>query len=427
MKKLKRPGAFLAAVVPASFLLASINPSSLILDAGPKASHPQLRYADLAAPEPAALPAHSIVLTVESGDTLDSLLTDGGLDRSESGGLVREVARTLDLRRLRPGNLIRFHYQPDGRVDSVELKVIGWGEIDAVRTDSGFLVVPQVAVQNEIDTIISARIETSLYDSLKAEGEGPQLAQQIADIFQWDVDFFALQRGDEFSLVVKKKFADSDPVGYGPILAARFTHEGQTFEAFRQETSDGRAGYYGRTGMPLRKQFLRAPLKFTRITSKFSKSRWHPILHCFKPHHGVDYGAPVGTPVMTTADGVVVEAGRKGGEGNYIRIRHTSRLDTYYLHLSHFAKGLRRGRKVLQGEVIGYVGRTGLATGPHLDYRVNDHGKWLNPLNLKSISPDPLPKTLLQQFRTNVIRLAARLALPASQVAEFTPKRRALF
>jgi murein DD-endopeptidase MepM/ murein hydrolase activator NlpD len=427
MNKLKRPGALVAAIVPASLLLASINPSSVAPELAPSASHPALRYTDLSVPEPAALPAHSIVLTVEAGDTLDSVLTDGGVDRLESAAVIREVARTLDLRRLRPGNLVRFHYQPDGRVDSIELKVTGWGEIDAVRTESGFLVVPQMAAQNEIDAVISASIESSLYDALKSEGEGPQLAQQIADIFQWDVDFFALQRGDSFSLVVKKKFVGSDAVGYGPILAARFTQSGQTFEAFRQESSDGRAGYYGRNGTPLRKQFLRAPLRFTRITSKFSKSRWHPILHCFKPHHGVDYGAPIGTPVMTTADGVVSEAGRKGGEGNYIRIRHTSRLDTYYLHLSRFVKGIRPGRKVMQGEVIGYVGSSGLATGPHLDYRVNDRGTWLDPLNLKSISPDPLPKSLLQQFRTNVARLATKLALPASQVAEFTPKRRALF
>jgi murein DD-endopeptidase MepM/ murein hydrolase activator NlpD len=427
MNKLKRPGALVAAVVPASLLLASINPSSVVPDLAPSASRPALRYSDLSAPEPAALPAHSIVLTVEAGDTLDSVLTDGGVDRSESAFVIREVARTLDLRRLRPGNLVRFHYQPDGRVDSIELKVTGWGEIDAVRTESGFLVVPQLAAQHEIDTVITARIESSLYDALKSEGEGPQLAQQIADIFQWDVDFFALQRGDAFSLVVKKKYVGSDAVGYGPIVAARFTHSGQTFEAFRQETPDGRAGYYGRNGTPVRKQFLRAPLRFTRITSKFSKSRWHPILHCFKPHHGVDYGAPVGTPVMTTADGVVIEAGRKSGEGNYIRVRHTSRLDTYYLHLSRFVKGIRPGRKVMQGEVIGYVGSSGLATGPHLDYRVNDRGTWLDPLNLKSISPDPLPKYLLQQFRTNAGNLAIKLAQPASQVAEFTSKRRALF
>ena len=213
MNKLKRPGALVAAVVPASLLLASINPSSINPELPPSASRPALRYSDLSVPEPVALPAHSIVLTVEAGDTLDSVLTEGGVDRMESAAVIREIARSLDLRRLRPGNLVRFHYQQDGRVDSIELKVTGWGEIDAVRTESGFLVVPQVATQNEIDTVISASIESSLYDALKSEGEGPQLAQQIADICQWDVDFFALQRGDSFSMVVKKKFVGSDAVG----------------------------------------------------------------------------------------------------------------------------------------------------------------------------------------------------------------------
>jgi murein DD-endopeptidase MepM/ murein hydrolase activator NlpD len=414
----------LLAAAPAFVLLTMMNP------AAPEAvrpAHPRLLYAELSVPAPAALPAHSIVLTVEQGDTLDSVLVDGGLDRTESALLTREASHSFDLRRLQPGNLVRFHYEPAGRVDSVQMKITGWGELDAVRNETGFLVVPQQASIREIDSVIAARIDSSLYDSLIMAGEGPQLAQQIVDIFQWDIDFFALQRGDSFSLVVKKRFSGSDAVGYGPVLAARFTHSGQTFEAFRQEMPDGRAGYYGRNGSPLRKQFLRAPLQFTRITSKFSKSRYHPILHCFKPHHGVDYGAPVGTPVMTTADGVVVEAGRKRGEGNYIRIRHTSRIDTYYLHLSRFAKAIKRGRKVNQGEVIGYVGATGLATGPHLDYRVSDHGTWLDPLKLKSITPDRLSVALAQQFRRNVVSLAPKLVATASQVAEFTPRRRALF
>jgi murein DD-endopeptidase MepM/ murein hydrolase activator NlpD len=414
----------LLAVAPAFVLLTMMNPAA---PDGVRPANPRLLYTELSAPTPAALPAHSIVLTVEAGDTLDSVLIDGGLDRAESALLTREAARSFDLRRLQPGNLVRFHYQPTGRADSVQMKIKGWGELDAIRNETGFLVVPQQASIREVDSVISARIDTSLYDSLIMAGEGPQLAQQIVDIFQWDIDFFALQRGDAFSLVVTKRFSGSDVVGYGPILAARFTHNGLTFQAFRQEMRDGRAGYYGRSGSPLRKQFLRAPLQFTRITSKFSKSRYHPILHCFKPHHGVDYGAPVGTPVMTTADGVVIEARRKRGEGNYVRIRHTARIDTYYLHLSRFGKGIRPGRKVTQGAVIGYVGATGLATGPHLDYRVSDHGTWLDPLKLKSITPDPLPVALAQQFRRNVVSLAPKLAVPASQVAEFAPRRRALF
>jgi murein DD-endopeptidase MepM/ murein hydrolase activator NlpD len=412
------------AVIPASLLLTVINTAAPEV---PNRPSPHVRYTDLTVPIPASLPAHSIVLTIEDGDTLESVLLDGGLDRVESAALIREVSRSFDVRRLKPGNLVRFHYQPDGSVDSVEIKITGWGELDAVRSDSGFTVVPQQASVTEIASTISARIDSSLYEALMSAGEGPQLVPQIVDIFQWDIDFFALQRGDSFSLVVRKRFSGSDPMGYGPVLAARFTHNGQTYEAFRQEMADGRAGYYSRAGTPLRKQFLRAPLQFTRITSKFSKSRWHPILHCFRPHNGVDYGAPVGTPVMTTADGVVVEAGKKRGEGNYVRIRHTMRIDTYYLHLSRFAKNIRRGAKVTQGEVIGYVGSSGLATGPHLDYRVSDHGTWLNPLKLKSITPDPLPVALAQQFRRNVLGLAPKLAVSAPQVAEFTARRRALF
>src|SRR6185295_16962917 len=190
-------------------------------------------------------------------------------------------------------------------------------------------------------------------------------------------------------------------IGYGPITAARFTHRGVTYQAFRHDMEDGRAGYYGATGTPLRKQFLKAPLKFSRVTSGFTKRRFHPVLKYFRPHYGIDYGAPIGTPVMTTADGVVVEARYKTGEGNFIRIRHSSRIETCYLHLSRYAKGLKPGTKVTQGDVIGYVGMTGLATGPHLDYRVSDGGKWLDPLQLKSITPDPLHGESLRRFRAN--------------------------
>lgn len=424
----KRPGAYFAAVLPASlpFVLAILNVTAPLSEWRP-GMHPRLRYTDLAAAAPAALPQHSILLTVEPGDTLDSLLADGGLDRAGCAQLTREVARVFDLRRLQPGNLVRLHQDAAGTIDTVELKITGWGEVDVVRTQSGFQAVAHPARTREVEATVSATIDSSLYDALIAAGEGAQLAQQIADIFQWDIDFFALQRGDTFQLVVRKRFNGADPAGYGPIVAARFVHSGETFEAFLQETPGGRSGYYTRGGNPLRKQFLRAPLHFTRITSRFSRSRWHPILHCFRPHHGVDYGAPIGTPVMSTADGTVIESGRKGGDGNYVRIRHTAHVDTWYLHLSRFAKGIRPGRKVAQGEIIGYVGATGLATGPHLDYRVSDRGKWLDPLKLKSIASDPLSPRLLQQFRAKIARTAPKLAAPPQQVAEWPLRRRALF
>ncbi|MGZ5477041.1 MAG: peptidoglycan DD-metalloendopeptidase family protein [Thermoanaerobaculia bacterium] len=422
-----RPRAYVAAAIPLSlpFLLASISPDV----AAPRQETrpaPELRYADLVSAIPAQLPEHSVLVPVENGDTIADVLQTAGMNGRESGALALNLSTVIDLRRLRPGNLVRFHYTADGTIDSIELKVNGWGQVDAVRNGDRFEVTPHPAEQREIDTAFTATIETSLYDAVRAAGEGPQVVQQLVDVFQWDVDFFALQRGDSFSVIVRKKFAGGDTTGYGPIVAARFTHEGITYEAFRHEWPDGQAGYYARAGTPLRKQFLRAPLQFTRITSRFSGRRFHPILHTFRPHHGVDYGAPVGTPVMTTADGVVVEAGRKAGEGNFIRVRHSSRIDTYYLHLSRFAKNIKRGAKVVQGDVIGYVGSTGLATGPHLDYRVREDGMWLDPLKLKSITPDPLRADALRQFRRNVATLSPRLQNAAGQTAGLDP-RRALF
>lgn len=433
---MRRPRSYFAVVIPIAIplLLASVHfepatptRNASVMAAGSPTPLPPLRYADLAAPPTAELPEHSLILTVEDGDTLDSILRAGGLSPSDSAQLNNRFGQTIDLRRLRPGNMLRFHYDRVGQVDSVELKLNGWGELDALRTDGHFEVSTHPAEIREIETTVSAGIDSSLYEALRAEGENPQLAQQLVDVFQWDIDFFALQKGDTFTLVVKKRFAGNDLVGYGPITAARFFHEGTTYEAFRHEAPDGRAGYYSRSGSPLRKQFLRAPLQFTRITSTFSNHRFHPILKYFRAHHGVDYGAPVGTPVMTTADGVVVEAGYHGGEGNVVRIRHTSRIETSYLHLSRFARNVRRGTKVTQGDVIGYVGATGLATGPHLDYRVCDGGTWLDPLKLKSITPDPLRGGQLATFHANVDRLMPRLTAPSAQVAQLALKRRALF
>src|SRR5437763_6112133 len=335
-RMLKRPQPYFAAALPLAIPLVLAAVTGVEPSAAPStnftAAATTLRYADLTAPSPATLPEHSVVLTVEEDDTLDAVLTAGGLSRADAAVLTREFGKTIDLRRLRPGHLIRFHHDPTGAVDSVQMKVTGWGEINAIRAPAGFDVTSRIAETHEINGVVSAQIDTSLYDAVRGAGAGPQLVQQLVDIFQWDIDFFALQKGDSFSAVVNKKFAGSDAVGYGPIIAARFTHEGQTFEAFRQEMPDGRAGYYAANGTPLRKQFLRAPLAFTRITSGFSKSRFHPLLHVFRPHHGVDYGAPIGTPVMTTADGVVVEARYNRGEGNFIRIRHSSRIMTSYLH-----------------------------------------------------------------------------------------------
>jgi murein DD-endopeptidase MepM/ murein hydrolase activator NlpD len=428
------PRLYLALAVPLAiplFLAAVRNQPEFgqVSHAGMVATTPELRYDDLHRPIEAALPEHSVILTVEKNDTLDSVFVEGGLSRADSALLTREFGQSIDVRRLRPGHMVRFHYDPAGKVDAVQMKLTGWGVIDAVREGQGFRVAAQPADIHTIETTVSATVESSLYEALRAAGEGPGLVQDLVDVFQWDIDFFELRKGDAFRLVVNKKFAGNELIGYGPITAARFTHRGTTYEAFRHETADGRVGYYGRAGRPLRKQFLRAPLKFTRVTSGFTKRRFHPVLHIFRPHNGVDYGAPVGTPVMTTADGVVLEARYKGGEGNFVRIRHTSRIETMYMHLSRFAKGLKKGSRVTQGDVIGYVGSTGLATGPHLDYRVSDDGRWLDPLKLKSITPDALGGPSLRQFRGRVDELASRLdsAHERPEAVQNSMARRALF
>ena len=427
----KRPRVYVALAVPLAvplFLAAVRNqPEFGSISANAAVPSIQLRYDELRKPFRAELPEHSLILTVERNDTLDAVLVAGGLTRGDSALLTREFGKSFDVRRLKPGHLVRFHYALDGSVDGVQMKITGWGELHAVRKAGTFEVTSQQAQIRTVEKVVSGTVDSSLYEALRESGEGPQLVQQLVDVFQWDIDFFELRRGDSFSFVVSKQFAGSDVLGYGPITAARFTHRGTTYEAFRHESADGFAGYYARTGTPLRKQFLKAPLKFSRVTSGFSRRRFHPVLNVFRPHHGVDYGAPTGTPVMTTADGVVVEARYKSGEGNFVRIRHSSTYDTYYLHLSRFAKNIKRGTKVTQGDVIGYVGSTGLATGPHLDYRVSERGKWLNPLHLKSITPDPLRGGSLATFRANVARLVPRLDTPSQEVAQKSVLQRALF
>ena len=429
----RRRRTFFAAALPVAIPLilaaVAIEPAQNASPRTMQMSLLSLRYNDLSPQAPAQLPEHSVILTVEEDDTLDAVLLAGGLSRRDSSLLTNEIGRSIDVRRLRPGNMVRFHFAGPEQIDAVQLRINGWGSVDAERNaDNTFTVTPRPSKQLAIMTTISAGIESSLDESLRGAGEQPQLAQQLVDVFQWDIDFFSLQKGDSFSVVVEKKYAGADSIGYGPVLAARFTHDGTTYEAFRHQMADGRAGYYARNATPLRKQFLKAPLKFTRITSGFSNRRFHPVLHYFRPHHGVDYGAPVGTPVMTTADGVVVQTGRDRGEGNFVKIRHTSRIETTYMHLSRFAKGIKRGTRVTQGQIIAYVGATGLVTGPHLDYRVSDGGKWLDPLKLKSITPDALGGDALRRYKNSVASLLPRLSsAPQQQMAQLTHKRRALF
>jgi murein DD-endopeptidase MepM/ murein hydrolase activator NlpD len=383
-------------------------------------------YAARAEEEP--LPAHSACLPIASGDTLVSLFTAAGLEHREAVLLAADFGTSVDPRRLKPGETLRVHYDDANRVKALDLKLTGWGSVLARRSEAGFAIEAKPGQERVENVTVSATIDSSLYEAIRSTGETPALATQLVDVFQWDVDFFRLQPGDSFSLVTTRKFVGDDHVGYGPVVAAQFRHNGNLYEAFRYEQA-GVGGYYTRTGTPTRKQFLRSPLKYTRITSGFTHRRFHPVLNRFRPHYGVDYGAPVGTPVMSTADGVVVFAGFNRGEGNYITVRHNSKTESSYLHLSRFAKGLRKGTKVRQGDVIGYVGSTGMSTGPHLDYRISESGKWIDPRGLKSIAADPLHGEALRRFKGEVARFVGQLdrAAQIATGASAPPRSQALF
>jgi murein DD-endopeptidase MepM/ murein hydrolase activator NlpD len=257
-------------------------------------------------------------------------------------------------------------------------------------------------------------IKSSLFEAVQEIGEGPELAVMLSEIFAWDIDFhFDIREGDRFTVFFEEKWQNGEFFTYGRILAAEFINQGDKFHAVYFEGSDGKSGYFTPEGKSLQKQFLRSPLKFKRISSKFTYKRFHPVLKRYRPHLGVDYVAPRGTPVHAAGDGKVIFAGRKGGNGNFVKIRHNQIYMTGYLHLSRIARGIRSGKRVKQGQVIGYVGKTGLATGPHLCYRFYKYGKFVNPLTVKFPSASPVPGKDMKVFSDLQERLMPRLLKPS--------------
>ncbi len=377
---------------------------------------PPIRY-DRTTVSDLPLRDHAVLIPVRPGDTLDALIQTAGVSRQEATALVHEFSNHVNPRKIRAGELVRAEYASDESLRRIGLTLGSEGRLEAIRSEEGFEIqfTPAVITKQEIQ--VAGHIESSFYGALQQTGESPALAAQLVEAFAWDVDFFRLRKGDWFSLIAEKQYSDGVFAGYGPIRAARFFHNGQTYEAFRFTDAKGNSGYYSPAGAPLRKQFLRSPLKFSRITSGYTSRRYHPVLKIFRAHPGIDYGAPVGTPVMVTADGVVASAGFGRGEGNMVRVRHSNGMETCYLHLSRFAQGIRAGTRVQQGQVIGYVGRTGLATGPHLDYRMKRNGSWVNPLKIKAAPADPLTGTALAAFQEQAARIRPQLPSPQPRTA----------
>lgn len=334
---------------------------------------------------------------VRQGETLSGILHRLGAGTDIITQLARIDKDVFDVRQIRHGRPYMAFYATDS---VLEYFVYEQSKIQSVvfHLKDSFHVENQ---QKQIQTVrktVSTTIESSLWTAFHSQGINPQLALELSEVYQWTIDFFGLQRGDRFDVVYEEQFVDSVSIGIGRIYAACCHHAGADLYAYRFDHENDCHGYFDETGKSLRKAFLKAPLNYKRISSSFTYARKHPIYKTVRPHTGVDYAAPMGTPVVALGDGTVIEKGYKGGGGNTIKIRHNSTYTTAYLHLSKYGKGVEIGKHVQQGQVIGYVGSTGASTGPHLDFRVWKNGTPINPLTMESPSVEPIPGSLKQKF-----------------------------
>lgn len=321
------------------------------------------------------------------GETLGGVMAELGLGGSDAQAAIDALRAYVDPRKIRPGDLYRVEMSPADGLRAFEMTVPGRGRALLSRQADHWFA-QWTAVERSVEArILTGELKSSFEEAVREAGAEATLAYKIADVLQWDLDFNRdLRQGDRFEVVFEEVYHDGEFHDVGDVVALRYLNRDHWYEAFRY----GKGGYYDGDGRPLKKMFLKSPLRFSRVTSGFSMRRFHPVLKTMRPHYGVDYGAPVGTPVEVTANGTVVFAGWDGGGGRTVKVRHSGGYITNYLHLSRFADGVRPGRQVRQGEVIAYVGQTGLATGPHLDYRVKLNDRWINPLSIGSVPAKPL-------------------------------------
>lgn len=330
------------------------------------------------------------------GETLSEALGALGFEPQAAGMLTEEVAKHVDLRRLRPEDRYAAMVNADSRLDGFRLTLNGKGQVSVWEQDGQWRSEWQPFVETTTVKAIKGELDDFLETAIGRAGGHPTVAYVMADVLQWDLDFNRdLRLGDRFELLYEEVYLDGKFHRVSSILTLTYENGGKILEAYRFG-EDG--GYYDSEGRPLQKLFLRSPLRFSRITSRFTGRRFHPVLKTYRPHYGVDYGAPTGTPVRVTANGVVRFAGWDRGGGKTVKVRHPNGYLTAYLHLSRFAGGVGVGRRVSQGEVIGYVGSTGLATGPHLDYRIQRDGRWINPLTLDNKPAAPISEEQLPDF-----------------------------
>jgi murein DD-endopeptidase MepM/ murein hydrolase activator NlpD len=391
------------------------NPAPLIYPGGstsasvPSASRSRVPVAG--APQQATV-ASTIEVIVGRNDTLDAIFRRTALDPADLAAIrqLPGIRQSLDF--LKPGDAIKLTHS-EGAVKELSRKVSETQTLHVVRDDAGFAAkMTENPVQTRIRTA-SATIDSSLFQAAESAQISETVALKLANVFAWDIDFVLdIREGDRFTAVYEQIYQDGKYLRDGEVLAAEFVNNGKVYRAIRYAGDSGAAGYYTPDGKPMRKAFLRTPVEFTRVSSVFDPHRLHPILNLIRGHMGTDYAAPIGTPVHAAGDGRVSFEGVRGGYGNAIVLSHSNDVSTLYGHMSRFARDIHVGSHVQQGEVIGYVGMTGLATGPHLHYEYLMNGVHMDPQTVKLPGADPLPADAFGRFRAQTAAYLAALSAP---------------
>ena len=397
--KLRLPSVLTLIVVAVAFL--ALCASFYLRHSADRKFSEQAQIAAQTMPQAAVEREVTSDLVVTSGSSFDELLRGLDLSDSDVGAIIQAAKPVFNFRRLREGNRITVTRSPKGDVESMICEVDRDHELSISREIDG----TYKAELNELPSTtkveaIAGRLDSSLFESIAEIGEQPELAVRLAEIFTYDLDFYTDPRpGDTFRVVLERReYQNGKPSAYGRILMAEYDNAGHRYRAVLFHDPNGEPGYYSDTGQSLQKAFLRSPLKFAaRVSSHFSYSRYHPILKIYRPHLGTDYAAPVGTPVQAVASGSIIASTYQGGGGNYVEIRHANGYVSYYMHLSR--RLVRAGQKVRQGQRIGLVGATGLATGPHLDFRLRRYGKFVNFERMHLPPAFPVAKKDLPEFK----------------------------
>jgi len=357
----------------------------------------------------AAVATHKEVV-VSKGDTLSTLFAKVGLPATSVHEVMTSDKQAKQFSQLKNGQILQFELSPEGNLKQLHSKLNDMESISLSRTDKGYTFTRDVSKPNVRTAYVHGVINSSLSLSAQRAGLSHSMTMDMAKIFGYDVDFAQdIRKGDEFDVIYEQKVVNGKTVSTGNILSARFTNRGKTYTAVRYTNKQGNTNYYTADGNSMRKAFIRTPVDFARISSMFSMGRKHPILNKIRAHKGVDYAAPRGTPIKATGDGKVLLAGRRGGYGNTVIIQHGDTYRTLYGHMQGFAKGVQTGSSVRQGQVIGYIGTTGLSTGPHLHYEFQVNGVHVDPLGQKLPMADPIAKSEKQRFMQESQPLMARM------------------